>query len=177
MDACVGRERYTVNELLERFDAQAAFITQSEGLSKTKLPASPDAGGGPKIQPGPIAAPDEAELRDVLHYMWGEYCETIGFPEGAKFHHEEINFILGRVAVNFALAAISPVKNTVRLFSNNVVETASSSHVRRAKGNSMPDRSKAEVPDLGKLPADYVNDDAIIEAKRVQVPRQVPRRL
>lgn len=47
MDACVGRERYTVNELLERFDAQAALIPQSEGPSKTKLPASSDAGGGP----------------------------------------------------------------------------------------------------------------------------------
>lgn len=47
MNACVGRERYTVNELLERFDVQAALITQSEGPSKTKLPASSDVGGGP----------------------------------------------------------------------------------------------------------------------------------
>lgn len=49
MDACVGRERYTVNELLAQFDLNAG-ITQSEGPSKTKLPASPDAGGGPILQ-------------------------------------------------------------------------------------------------------------------------------
>lgn len=47
MDACVGRERYTVNELLARFDQTVASITRSEGSSKTKLPASSDAGGGP----------------------------------------------------------------------------------------------------------------------------------
>lgn len=37
VDACVGRERYTLNELLEQFDAQVTEITQSEGPSKAKL--------------------------------------------------------------------------------------------------------------------------------------------
>ena len=46
MNACVHRNLYTVNELLAAFDAQVEEITQSEGPSKTKLPTSPDAGGG-----------------------------------------------------------------------------------------------------------------------------------
>lgn len=45
--ACTERNRYTVNELLAAFDARVEEITQSEGPSKTKLPASPDAGSGP----------------------------------------------------------------------------------------------------------------------------------
>jgi hypothetical protein len=49
MNACVGRERYTVNELLAAFDAQVELIIQREGPSKSKLPASSDVGGGPNV--------------------------------------------------------------------------------------------------------------------------------
>lgn len=51
MRACMGRQRYTVNELLADFDAQVGLITTSEGPSKTKLPEAPASGGGPIHQP------------------------------------------------------------------------------------------------------------------------------